>query len=641
MKTAIEPASAVAAATRSETRLAHVLSFVAELRRTTFATLLTVLLFSLIFPPLTIWPLAFVCLMPWTARVLRAERTAVLYWVSFVGGWLFFLINLYWLMPVTGLGYAALAFYLAMYWPMAAWAVRTARRIGLGATWSLPIAWVACEYLRGWVMSGFPWLFVAHSLYRQLPLIQISDLTGAYGVSFLAAMVNGLLAELYCLWRQRAVAGLDRAAHRKRVVRMIITTALVGFVFAGVSGYGAYQVAAVFQPGPRVAVVQDDFPLVSTPPYGAPPPEIFAQYLRMGETAARQGPDLIAFPETMWGACQNLSFLNVQQRAVEGVRAEEWPYGKLCHDATAAFALGDFERVNQLLDQLEHWLREKRTLPRLDPRPGPQSTLLLGSLAIDVLPEASYPRIKKYNSALVYDRDGTQRRERYDKMHLVPFGEIVPFRQQKILGIDLHPLYRALNNLSPFSQGGNIEYSLWPGQDCTLFDLRVGERTYRFGTPICYEDVMPRVIRRFVWKDGQRRADFLVNISNDGWFQHSAELPQHLAICAFRAIENRVAIARAVNTGISGFIDPNGRIYGLVNRDGQTRGEGIRGVSIERVPIDTRGSFYGRWGDWFAGLCLLLATGLWVGAIATRWVASLVQHVSALLSGRRRTTDAS
>jgi apolipoprotein N-acyltransferase len=119
---------------------------------------------------------------------------------------------------------------------------------------------------------------------------------------------------------------------------------------------------------------------------------------------------------------------------------------------------------------------------------------------------------------------------------------------------------------------------------------------------------MPYVSRRFVTgPDGEKRVDMLLNISNDGWFVHSNELPQHLAICAFRAVENRVGIARAVNTGISGFIGPDGRIYDLVtDARGRYHGEGIDGYSVSRLLVDPRHTVYSRTGDVFALACMVL-----------------------------------
>jgi apolipoprotein N-acyltransferase len=306
-----------------------------------------------------------------------------------------------------------------------------------------------------------------------------------------------------------------------------------------------------------------------------------------------------------------------------------WNWGFVCHQVIAALSRGDYPAANAVLATLE---RDTQTqLPRLPAERGPPVTVLVGSSSVEQFREAIYPKIKQYNSALVYNRDGKQRRERYDKNHLVPFGEYVPFFQTKFLGIDLHWLYRWLNKLSPFSYGGKKDYSFTPGSKLTAFKLETETGTYYFGVPICYEDATPPVIRRFAWNGAQRRVDFLVNISNDGWFLHSNELPQHLAICVFRAVENRVGIARAVNTGISGFIDPNGRIYSVVEKNGRSVGAGIVGYDIQPMYLDRRASLYGRLGDWFAVACVLLSAVLWLGAMFERWVLTAKARIAVLL----------
>jgi len=584
-----------------------------------------------VFPPGGVWPLAFVCLVPWAVVTCRAHRARLVHWLSFLVGFAFFLTCLRWLRPVTGLGYAALALYLALYWPLAAWAVRTARRHGISPVWSLPVAWVACEYLRATVMTGFPWLFIAHGLYAQLPLIQIADIAGAYGVTFVAVLVNGVLVE----WVLQRWPALGDGRSKRQLIAGLITA---GALTVGTLGYGYYRLGqadfarADAPKGPRVAVVQHDFPLVSTPPYGARPQEILAAYLALAAEAPREQPDLIVFPETVWAAVQNRSFIQVERAAVDNAHADTWAWGNLCHEAVSAFARGDYAAVNRVLRRLDpHPTRPE--LPRLPEEGGPPVTVLVGSVSIEQFPEETYPKIRRYNSALVYDPDGTQRLERYDKRHLVPFGEFVPFRQARFLGIDLHYwLYRPLNKLSPFSERGKIEYSLTPGREYVVFPLSTPTGTWTFGTPICYEDATPYVIREFTWDGPRRRVDFLVNISNDGWFQHSTELPQHLAICAFRAVENRVSIARAVNTGGSGFMDPNGRIYAQVRTpDGRAFGPGVVGYRLEHVYLDERGSFYGRYGDWFAGLNLLLAGLMWLGAVFERWVLAIKHKFDRLL----------
>lgn len=585
---------------------------------------LSVLLTSFIFPPRLIWPLALVCLAPWALAVCRIDRPWVIHWGSFFAGWIFFLVNLSWLYPVTGLGYVALAFYLAMYWPAAAWAIRTARRAGIGVTWSLPVAWVACEFMRAWVMSGFPWLFLAHAFYKQLPLIQISDITGAYGVSFLAAMVNGLVVDLLLMrWRTPG-----EPSPKRRVIAAATATLLA---MTGALLYGGWRLrTAHFVPGPKVAVVQEDFPIAVADPFHDLPFAIYARYLKLGALAAQSHPDIVAFPETVFSYPFNISFIEMERPAVDENPAQMHLFGSQYHRGVAAFARGDYATTNEVIAQLEMRIRlgapsrlPPGGFPRLPAESGPPVTAVMGSLSFELYPDKTYPKQKKFNSALVYDRDGTQRRERYDKIHLVPFGEMVPFRNAKLLGFDLHWLYRLLNRLSPFSEGGKVEYSLWPGAKRTVFHTQAGDRVWRFGTPICYEDVMPYLVRGYVWDGPQRRVDFLINISNDGWFLHSAELPQHLAACVFRAVENRVGIARAVNTGMSGFIDPNGKVTSLVERDGVTLGPGITGFSVENVTIDDRESWYGRWGDAFASVCLVLTALLWLGAIITRWIFAL------------------
>jgi apolipoprotein N-acyltransferase len=585
---------------------------------------LTVVFLWLIFPPRSVWPLAFVSLAPWTVAVCRVRRPWVAHWGSFLFGWLFFLVSLNWLMPVTGLGFVALAFYLAIYWPLAAWAIRTGRRAGISPVWSLPVVWVACEFLRGWVMTGFPWHFLAHAFYKHTAFIQISDITGAYGVTFIVALVNGLVVEWVLRWWR--VPG-----EKPRWSNAVLGSAATLLVLVGNFFYGKYRLEqAEFEDGPRIAVIQEDFVLSSTPPYGEHPYVVFSRYLALAAEAARQKPDLLVFPETVWGATQNIGFIEKE------LQAPEWRYDKLCHEATSAFARGDYPAVNEVIARFENELNRPRAdgapkveLPRLPAEGGPPVTLVVGSVSLEVLTAEAYPDQKRFNSALVYDKNGRQRRERYDKIHLVPFGEFVPFRNARFLGISLHWLYRFLNRLSPFSRGGTWEYSLWPGDEYTVFNLDGDGKPARFAVPICYEDVMPYVIRNFVWDGARRRVDFLVNISNDGWFLRSDELPQHLASCVFRAVENRIGIARAVNTGISGFIDPSGHMYSLVEKDGRTYGPGTIGYRIAALKLDHRTSFYGRFGDWFAILCVLGTSALWVGAILTRWVFALQRRLAA------------
>ena len=211
------------------------------------------------------------------------------------------------------------------------------------------------------------------------------------------------------------------------------------------------------------------------------------------------------------------------------------------------------------------------------------------------------------NSAVLYESAGpdgrTLRNEgAYDKMHLVPFSEYVPF------GRSWPAFHKLLRSFVPAEMP-----QLDPGNDVHCFTIHGAGGSWTFATPICYEGVFDRVCRRMCYSQGAKRADILVNISNDGWFiaqwpgrtYASSELDQHLSAYVFRAIENRVPVVRAVNTGISGFIDSNGRIQEVVQRDG--RRKMVVGSARRQVLVDSRRSVYSLVGDWPAAACAAAA----------------------------------
>jgi apolipoprotein N-acyltransferase len=197
-----------------------------------------------------------------------------------------------------------------------------------------------------------------------------------------------------------------------------------------------------------------------------------------------------------------------------------------------------------------------------------------------------------YNSAILLSPDDRDYEPvgRYDKVHLVPFGEFVPFRESWPW------LHNLLRGLTPYE----YEYNLMEGPAV----VRLKWAGACFAVPICFEDSFAPLCREMVYPDGQKAADFLVNISNDGWFDGTFELEQHWDQSVFRAVENRVPVVRSVNTGVSGFIDSCGLTVGRVRTvDGRVRS--VEGWSSARLELDGRTSFYGRYGDLFAyALCL-------------------------------------
>ena len=165
----------------------------------------------------------------------------------------------------------------------------------------------------------------------------------------------------------------------------------------------------------------------------------------------------------------------------------------------------------------------------------------------------------------------------------MPFGEYVPLIQS----------FPWLTRLTPYHD--DYIPSLAFGTQPTWLNLG----TTRYATAICFEDSLSHVVRRFFAEaPDDHQPDVLLNISNDGWFHGSSELDSHLAVSVFRAVENRVPMARAVNTGISAIIDGNGKILAQLPKLKED-------VLIRVMPLDDRRSFYSAWGDWFPA-CLLI-----------------------------------
>jgi apolipoprotein N-acyltransferase len=235
-------------------------------------------------------------------------------------------------------------------------------------------------------------------------------------------------------------------------------------------------------------------------------------------------------------------------------------------------------------------------------RPGWRTPTLFGVGAFEW---ESDGRLWRYNSALLVDADGVAV-GRYDKVHLVPWGEYVPLKET----------FPFLKIFTPYEG----DYSCKPGEHWTRFPLPVGDRTYYFACLICYEDTDATLARTYV-RPGAEGVDFFVNISNDGWFDGTAEHEQHLAICRFRAVETRRSVARAVNMGISAIIDPDGRVVAL---PGETwaKSKKVEGIVRGPVPIDTRTTLYARLGDWLPLLGWAVVLGGFVRGFTRRRAAA-------------------
>jgi apolipoprotein N-acyltransferase len=550
-----------------------------------------VLLWLCYFPVACGW-LIWVALVPLLALLRSSARPRWIYTNAWLGSLAFYLAAMQWMRVADPRMYATwigLAIYCSFFFLLTVYLIRFLDRgTSLPLVLTVPIAWTAVEYLRATLFGGFSWYMLGYSQHRFLPLIQIADLTGTYGVSFLVAAVNALLFEI--LWRARGVSpllGCEQGADAPRSpkssrIGLLVQVLAVLAALIGTTIYGFWRLGQDrLTPGPRIALLQGNLDQRLRNAAAVSEEAVVSMgrhFHDLAHLAAAYRPDLIVWPET------------------------SWPYEWLEEDD------GPSPHCRAMAEDMAAlW----------------HTNLLVGMNAVTV----SGGQQRRYNSAVLIDRRG-KAAGRYDKIHRVPFGEFVPFREW-LPWMDFFAPY-------------DFDYSVWPGEQFTRFPLvdSATGRRFTFGALICYEDTDADVARPYGGSDGAAPADFLLNISNDGWFDGTSEHDEHLAICRFRAVECRRSVARSVNMGISAIIDSNGRVlqpqerprpdtrvnpdfhvwYVPMQRDAATElpvsqwheYKKVAGVLLAKVPIDDRVSIYSRWGDWMPWSCWLLIAGAFI-----------------------------
>jgi apolipoprotein N-acyltransferase len=529
------------------------------------------------FPPAGWGWLAWIALVPFFVLVRSQRPRWRVYLAAWLGGETFWLLAIRWVRLTdqsAWLGWVVMATVLSLWWPAALLLARLAvRRMKLPLMFGAPTAWVALEFVRAYAFTGFPWYYLAHSQYQYLPVIQIADLTGALGLSFLMAMANACGADLLTLplvhRTHRGLRVLDAQG-----IRLAIVVASVLITLA----YGLNCIkTADFRPGPRVALIQSNIEQVYRGKLTSD--QILAIYERLIARVLRapERPDLIVWPET------------------------SYPYGFVALDPQ--LARDEFlEQIRSFHPEgtVDYWNDKLRLVTAhlhgwVDRMKIP---MVVGTITNDF----RHGGLSKFNSAILFE-PGKTTIQSYHKLHLVPFGEYVPLVQT----------FPWLVYLTPY-RGERRVPGLTFGAEPSWIDFR----GLRVATAICFEDTVPQVVRRFFVEVPDRHPpDLLLNLSNDGWFWGSEELDMHLAISVFRCVEHRVPLVRAVNTGISAIVDGNGRILASL---GKLKEDILIGV----VPLDDRVSLYTAWGDWVGQGCLTLC------------VALILLAVGQSLRGRRR-----
>jgi len=473
---------------------------------------------------------------------LLAYLTGVIFWTG----------TIYWLAHVTFLGTILLVLYLAVYFGILGLIVSTIdyRLSTIESLLFIPSLWVLLEYIRSHLLTGFPWVLLGYSQYLNLPIIQIADITGTWGVSFLVMMVNVAIKEMLGLRSQ--VLGLSQKRNYKI---LFFVFCFLFFVF----GYGVYRLylqPAACNPQPvRISVIQGNIPQELKWDIGSRE-FIVNKYIRLTAEAFKDNPDLIIWPE-----------------AAMPCVLEEAPIF--------------YEKVKEFAKRIK-------------------TPLVLGAVTSG--------NDMYYNSALFISSEG-RLLNRYDKLHLVPFGEYIPLKQILPFLETIVPIgditagkeYTIFKIQNPKSKIQNKSQIPNPNGSTPLTMALKRSRsaksqsTNNFAVLICFEDLFPELSRQFV----RRGAQLLVNITNDAWYKRSSAAEQHFQASVFRAIENQIYLVRSANTGISGFIEPCGKIISLV-QDKLGRDIFIDGYATKELFLSKRNpSFYTRFGDVFILTCLL------------------------------------
>jgi apolipoprotein N-acyltransferase len=522
--------------------------------RTWILAALSGILQVLIFPTPNLYWLSWIAFAPLLLAVLQARspgglppgpaapgpRHAATAGQAFLLGWLsgaiFYAGSCYWVMytmhvygglnPAAALGVLVLfclwvGAQTGLFTLLLSLVARGARKPGIGLRRALvfaPFLWVAVEFSRTHIV-GFPWDLLGTAQIDNVPMTRLATVTGVYGLSFEIMLVNTVFA---------AALLAPRGGRRLLLLAAILAAC-------------ALQASVFVQPPPAPAM----------------------------ETARLVQPDLLLdanwSPQMFRHTLEELSRKSLPPPPAESTGEPDaeliiWP------ESPAPFFTNDplFRSTLSQLAMQTH------------------AYVIAGAVGIrDDLPRGPLEPPQLFNSAVLIAPDGRWT-GRYDKIHLVPFGEYVPFKG--LFGF-AHQLTREVGDFVPG----------WRRQ---IFDLG----GYKAGTFICYESIFPGEIRQFAANGAQ----VFVNISDDTWYGHTAAPLQHLNQARMRAIENRRWVLRDTNTGITASIDPYGRVVEAAPRDVQTA------LSLPFGVVRST-TFYTRHGDWFAWLCVIISivVGLW------------------------------
>lgn len=479
------------------------------------------------FPPFDFFFISWIALVPllmalWEKDLKSSFSLGTLTGFVYFAGttyWVFNSVYFYGNIPavVSLLIVIALCLYLAIYVGLFSILFTSlCRHSRYPALFTVPVLWVTLEFLRTYLFTGFPWSVLGYSQYKFLQVIQIADITGVLGISFLVAAFNGAVFDVVAYWpnRWKKMPLFDRWPVAVGLITLALCF-LLTFLY-GIWRLHDHEEGRALQ----VSIIQGNFEQEKKWDINFKR-EIINTYKRLTAEASKKSPNLVIWPES----------------------AIPFVFGK---DKSLTSEIIDFQKTQG-------------------------SYLLFGGMMERGVKNG---RSELSNSGILMSPGG-EVIDSYDKIHLVPFGEYVPLRKY------ISFIGKLVIDIGDFKQG----------EKYSVLDSPVA----KMSSPICFEIIFPGLVRKFV----NNGAELIATITNDAWFGRSSAPYQHFSMAVFRAVENRVPVVRAANTGISGFIDQRGNILKKsdIFKETLLTGEITIGSFQE--------SFYSKYGDLFAFLCII------------------------------------
>lgn len=467
--------------------------------------------------------LSWIGYIPWLLFLKDRTPRSSFFFSLFVGI-IFFTSTMYWITTTIeqygGLHISIalflnvlLSFYLALYFGFFGFVFALIRK-KYGINTALIVAsslWIITEWLRGHIFTGFPWNLTAYSQYLFLPIVQIGEFFGPYGLSWLIIAFNSALVFLI-------INGRKIKRIKLCVFPSIVFVLFLISIFYGISTIDNYPKDTKV----HVALIQGNAGMEN------------------------------------WTYDDCLRNMDKHSKMILGSSAKEQGLAILSETSLRGFGFYPGSSFAAGMKKLS-------TDSGMD--------ILFGSSTVSISNRNEH---KYYNSAVLV-RPNDNMHQIYSKVHLVPFGEYIPFK--KILFF-----------VDKFSKGIIGDFSA--GENYEVLVLSNGNK---FGVGVCYELLFPELMRQFT-KNG---AEFLANITNDTWYGKTVMPRHHFSLSVFRAIENRKYVVRAANSGISGIVAPDGKVI----TKSELFSESIISSNIHPNNINT---LYSMYGDWFIYLNFLI-----------------------------------